>query len=91
MSRLSPNKLRKGLAALALAGAIASGAAGMASHAVWASDMEISRVSDQGKQILALDLEVAQDMAALQRLIQRTLPGSHVTVDTIGDNVVLGG
>ena len=51
MSRLSPNKLRKGLAALALAGAIASGAAGMASHAVWASDMEISRVSDQGTPI----------------------------------------
>src|SRR5207244_3990507 len=46
---------------------------------------------DQGKQILALDLEVAQDMAALQRLIQRTFPGSKITVDTIGDNVVLGG
>jgi pilus assembly protein CpaC len=46
---------------------------------------------DQGKQILALDLEVAQDMTALQRLIQRTLPGSRITVDTIGDNVVLGG
>jgi pilus assembly protein CpaC len=45
----------------------------------------------QGKQILALDLEVAQDMAALERLIQRTLPGSRITVDTIGDNVVLGG
>ncbi|CAN5345431.1 type II and III secretion system protein family protein [soil metagenome] len=44
-----------------------------------------------GQQILALDLEVAQDMAALQKLIQRTLPGTRITVDTIGDNVVLGG
>jgi pilus assembly protein CpaC len=46
---------------------------------------------DQGQQILGLDLEVAQDMAALQKLIQRTIPGSKITVDTIGDNVVLGG
>src|SRR5437868_2698079 len=151
MSRLSPNKLRSGLAALACAGAIAAGAAGMVAPAVWASDIETSRVSeqgsryvriglnksivvhlpaaardvlvgnpdivdavvrnkntaylfaratgqtnvfffdDQGKQILALDLEVAQDMAALQKLIQRTIPGSRITVDTIGDNVVLGG
>jgi pilus assembly protein CpaC len=46
---------------------------------------------EQGRQILALDLEVAQDMAALQKLIGRTIPGSLITVDTIGDNIVLGG
>ena len=44
-----------------------------------------------GQQILSLDLEVTQDMAALQKLIRRTLPGSKITVDTIGENVVLGG
>lgn len=44
-----------------------------------------------GQQILALDLEVAQDMTALQKLIRRTIPGSRVTVDTVGENVVLGG
>ncbi len=44
---------------------------------------------ESGQQILALDLEVAQDMAALQKLIQRTLPGSKITVDTVGENVVL--
>lgn len=44
-----------------------------------------------GQQILSLDLEVSQDMAALQKLINRTLKGSKITVDTIGDNVVLGG
>lgn len=45
----------------------------------------------KGQQILSLDLEVSQDMAALQKLINRTLKGSKVTVDTIGENVVLGG
>lgn len=44
-----------------------------------------------GQQILALDLEVAQDMTALQKLVRRTIPGSRVTVDTIGENVVLTG
>jgi pilus assembly protein CpaC len=44
-----------------------------------------------GQQILALDLEVSQDMVALQKLIQRTIPGSRIKVDTIGDNVILSG
>lgn len=44
-----------------------------------------------GRQILALDIEVTQDTAALNQLIQRTIPGSQITVDTIGENVVLGG
>ena len=42
MPRLSRNKLRSGLAAAALVGAIAAGAAGMISHAVWASDPVIA-------------------------------------------------
>jgi pilus assembly protein CpaC len=44
-----------------------------------------------GRQILALDIEVTQDMAALHQLIQRTIPGTQITVDTVGENVVLGG
>lgn len=44
-----------------------------------------------GQQILALDLEVAQDMTALQKLVRRTIPGSRIVVDTIGENVVLSG
>ncbi|WP_368911894.1 type II and III secretion system protein family protein [Taklimakanibacter deserti] len=44
-----------------------------------------------GQQILGLDLEVSQDMVALQKLIQRTVPGSRIKVDTIGDNIVLSG
>lgn len=44
-----------------------------------------------GQQILALDLEVAQDMTALQKLVGRTIPGSRIKVDTVGDNVVLSG
>jgi pilus assembly protein CpaC len=46
---------------------------------------------DNGQQVLAMDLEVAQDMQALQKLIRRTIPGSEITVDTVGENVVLGG
>ncbi len=44
-----------------------------------------------GRQILALDIEITQDMAALNQLIQRTIPGTQITADTIGENVVLGG
>ncbi len=44
-----------------------------------------------GHQIMALDLEVAIDTQALQNLIRRTLPGTHITVDVLGANVVLGG
>lgn len=44
-----------------------------------------------GRQILSLDIEVAHDTKALSKLLQRSLPGSGITVDTVGDNVVLGG
>lgn len=44
-----------------------------------------------GNQILNLDLEVALDMKALQKLIDRTIPGSQITVDTVNQNVILGG
>ncbi|MDP9136590.1 MAG: type II and III secretion system protein family protein [Pseudomonadota bacterium] len=45
----------------------------------------------QGRQILSLDIEVARDPLALQRLIERAIPGTKITVDTINDNIVLGG
>jgi pilus assembly protein CpaC len=44
-----------------------------------------------GQQILSLDLEVSQDIIALQKLIQRTIPGSRIKVDTMADNVILSG
>lgn len=44
-----------------------------------------------GQQIMGLDLEVAVDTMALQNLIRRTLPGTRITVDVLGANVVLGG
>ena len=44
-----------------------------------------------GDQVLNLDLEVATDSSALQNLIRRTIPGTHITVDTLGSNVVLAG
>jgi pilus assembly protein CpaC len=46
---------------------------------------------DKGKQIMNIDLEVALDMTALQKLISRTIPNSKITVDTVNGSVVLGG
>jgi pilus assembly protein CpaC len=45
----------------------------------------------QGQQILALDLEVALDVTAVRKLIGRALPGNQIIVDTVENNVVLGG
>ena len=44
-----------------------------------------------GRQILSLDIEVALDGKALQRLIERAIPGSRITVDTVNSNVILSG
>ena len=44
-----------------------------------------------GRQILNLDIEVARDMKALRKLLQRVVPGHQITVETVGDNIVLGG
>jgi pilus assembly protein CpaC len=44
-----------------------------------------------GQQILALDLEVSMDMTGVRKLINRTLPGNRITVDTVSNNIVLGG
>ncbi|MBK8770338.1 MAG: type II and III secretion system protein family protein [Rhizobiales bacterium] len=44
-----------------------------------------------GQQILNLDLEVALDPIAIRKLLQRSLPGTRITVDTVNNNVVLGG
>lgn len=44
-----------------------------------------------GQQIMNIDLEVAVDSLAIQKLIDRSIPGNHIKVDTVGGNVVLGG
>jgi pilus assembly protein CpaC len=44
-----------------------------------------------GQQILALDLEVAVDVTGVRKLINRSIPGNRITVDTINNNIVLGG
>ena len=44
-----------------------------------------------GRQILNLDLEVAIDAMALQKLIQRSIPGTKITVEWADKNVVLYG
>jgi pilus assembly protein CpaC len=44
-----------------------------------------------GRQILSVDLEVAQDTMALKKLLRRTLPGNRITVDSVDNRIVLGG
>lgn len=44
-----------------------------------------------GQQILSLDLEVTFDVTAVRKLINRTLPGNRITVDSVGNQVILGG
>lgn len=44
-----------------------------------------------GRQILNLDIEVARDMKALRKLLQRVVPGNRITIETVGENIVLGG
>jgi pilus assembly protein CpaC len=45
----------------------------------------------EGRQILSLDIEVSRDPIALQKLLERAIPGTRITVDTMNDSVVLGG
>jgi pilus assembly protein CpaC len=45
----------------------------------------------EGRQILALDIEVAIDTIALQNLIRRIIPGSRIRVESVGDSIVLTG
>lgn len=44
-----------------------------------------------GQEVLHLDLEVTLDSKGLKKLIDRTLPGNHIQVDTTGSNIVLRG
>jgi pilus assembly protein CpaC len=46
---------------------------------------------DKGRQIMNIDLEVALDMTALQKLLKRSIPDTKITVDTVDNTVVLGG
>ncbi len=44
-----------------------------------------------GRQVLALDVEVSRDVKALQELIRRSMPETRIVVDMAGDKVVLRG
>jgi pilus assembly protein CpaC len=44
-----------------------------------------------GQQILNVDLEVTGDVAALKQLLQRAIPGNHITADSVNNKVILGG
>lgn len=45
----------------------------------------------KGQEILHLDLEVTLDSKALKKLLDRSIPGNGIAVDTMGSSVVLKG
>lgn len=45
----------------------------------------------QGRRILSLNVRVDQDISALADTINRVLPGSKVTIEPIGDSLILSG
>lgn len=46
---------------------------------------------ESGQQILNLDLEVTVDVTALRQLLQRSIPGTKVTADSVNNSIVLAG
>jgi pilus assembly protein CpaC len=48
-------------------------------------------IDANGQQIKAMNLEVSLDPVVIRNLIKRTLPGTRITVDSIGNNLILGG
>jgi pilus assembly protein CpaC len=44
-----------------------------------------------GQQILAIDFEVVLDTLPLKKLLQRSIPGNQIKIDTVNSNIVLGG
>ncbi len=44
-----------------------------------------------GQQILSVDLEVTGDLTGLRKLIDRSIPGNRITVDTVNNKIILGG
>jgi pilus assembly protein CpaC len=47
--------------------------------------------NSNGKQLLNLEIRVERDMAVLQSMISRALPGADVKVEQVNDNVILTG
>ena len=44
-----------------------------------------------GQQILSLDIEVTGDTTALRKLLDRSMPGNHIKVESINSKIVLTG
>ena len=48
-------------------------------------------LDEQGRQVLALDIEVTKDVKALQELLRRSMPDAKVSVDVMNGRVILRG
>jgi pilus assembly protein CpaC len=45
----------------------------------------------EGQQVLAIDFEVVLDTLPLKKLLQRSIPGNQIKIDTVNSNIVLSG
>ncbi len=52
---------------------------------------DIHFLDARGNPILSLDVEVSEDIAALQKLLDRVLPDSKIKVERVGDKLLLTG
>ena len=48
-------------------------------------------IDQNGNQVAVLEVTIERDLGALQGLIARLIPGSRVSIETVGQNVVLTG
>ena len=48
-------------------------------------------IDQNGNQVAVLEVTIERDLSALQNLIARLIPGSRVSIETVGENVVLTG
>jgi len=58
---------------------------------VEAGQTNIFFFDETGQQIIALDLVVERDVAALDAMFSKLIPGSNISADAINENVVLSG
>jgi pilus assembly protein CpaC len=48
-------------------------------------------IDQNGNRVAVLEVTIERDLGALQNLIARLIPGSRVSIETVGENVVLTG
>jgi pilus assembly protein CpaC len=56
-----------------------------------AGEANVLFLDKDGRQVASLDITIARDLSGLSLLLTRLLPGSNITVETVGERTVLTG